>query len=214
MLYCNQEVREMNRTEFENKLSLCANEKDITILAVEVLEGINDGLDIALAKSFVQQLLDKGLTPEGQPEDNDPWICINSLAYAYNDDVLDIARMIFEKCGVPEDFYSFIGTKVDYNYYNVPYVVKLYLLASAYLWETQETYIKMSDNLYEEMLDPLSSYTSLRPECKKLTLTPAIFKEIEKYDFSVEMLEQEISNPKWVIHIFDKKSRIEVARYE
>ena len=204
----------MNRTEFENKLSLCANEKDITILADEVLEEINDGLDIALAKSFVQQLLDKGLNPEGQPEDNDPWICINSLAYAYNDDVLDIARMIFEKCGVPEDFYYFIRTKVDYNYYNVPYVVKLYLLASAYIWETQETYIKMSDNLYEEMLDPLSSYTSLRPESKKLTLTPAIFKEIEKYDFSVEMLEQEISNPKWVIHIFDKKSRIEVARYE
>jgi hypothetical protein len=63
-------------------------------------------------------------------------------------------------------------------------------------------------------VDPLKSYTSLRPECKKLTLTPAIFKEIEKYDFSVEMLEQEISHPKWVIHIFDKESKIEVARYE
>ena len=204
----------MNRTEFENKLSLCVNEKEITILADEVFEKINDGLEITLAKSFVQQLLDKGLNPAGQPEDNDPWICINSLAYAYNDDVLDIARMIFEKCGVPEDFYSFIGTKVDYNYYNVPYVVKLYLLASAYLWETQETYIKMSDNLYEEMFNPLSSYISLRPEHKKLTLTPTIFKEIEKYDFSVEMLEQEIGQPKWVIHIFDKESKIEVARYE
>ena len=204
----------MNKTEFEKKLSLCVNEKDITILADEVFEEINNGMDVVLAKSFVQQLLDNGLNLAGQPEDNDPWICINSLAYAYNDDVLDIARMIFERCGVPEDFYSFIGTKVDYNYYNVPYVVKLYLLASAYLWETQETYIKMNENLYEEMFDPLSSYTSLRPEHKKLTITPAIFKEIENYDFSVEMLQQEISHPKWVIHIFDKESKIEVARYE
>ena len=204
----------MNKLEFENKLSLCANEKDIAVLANEVLEEINNGLDISLAKSFVQQLLDVGFDPSGQPENNDPQICINRLTYAYNEDALDIARMIFERCGVPKDFYSFIGMRVDYNYYNVPYVVKLYLLASAYLWETQETHIKMSDNLYEEMFDPLSSYTSLLPEYKKITLTPAIFKEIEKYDFSVEMLEQEISHPKWVIHIFDKESKIEVARYE
>ena len=204
----------MNTTEFTYHLSQCTTEQDITVLADEVFEAINDGLDVALAKSFVQQMLDKGFNPEGQPEENDDWICINGLAYAYNDDALDIARMIFDRCGVPKAFYSFIGTKVDYNYYNVPYVVKLYLLASSYLWENEETHIKMSENLYEEMLDPLSSYTSLRPECKKLTLTPAIFKEIEKYDFSVEMLEQEISHPKWVIHIFDKESRIEVARYE
>lgn len=204
----------MNRTEFENKLSLCVNEKEITILADEVFEKINDGLEITLAKSFVQQLLDKGLNPAGQPEDNDPWICINSLAYAYNDDVLDIARMIFEKCGVPEDFYSFIGTKIDYNYYNVPYVVKLYLLASSYLWETHETYIKMSENLYEEMFTS-HCYTSLQKEHTKLTLTPNIFKEIEKYDISVEMLEQQICKcGKWVIHIFEKESKIEVARYE
>ena len=204
----------MDRTEFEKKLSRCVSKKDITVLADEVFEAINDGMDIALAKSFVQQLLDNGLDPAGQPEDNDPWICINSFAYSYNDDVLDIARMIFERCGVPVDFFSFIGTKIDCNYYNVPYVVKLYLLAAAYLWESEETYIRMSENLYEEMLDPLISYTSPRPEHKKLTLTPAIFKEIEKYDFSVEMLDQNINHPKWVIHIFDKKSKIEVAQYE
>lgn len=204
----------MNKTDFHNKLSACSTEKDLAVLADEVFEAINDGMDVSLAKSFVQQLLDKGLNPESQPEENDDWICINSLAYAYNDDVLDIARMIFNRCGVPKSFYSFIGTKIDYNYYNVPYVVKLYLLASSYLWENEDTYIKMSENLYEEMLNPLESYTSLRPECKKITLTPAIFKEIEKYDFSVEMLEQEIGHPKWVLHIFEKESRIEVARYE
>ena len=204
----------MEQIEFDERLLKCVEEKDITILADDVFEAINDGLDISLAKSYVRQLLDRGLNPAGQTEDNDPWICVNSLAYAYNDEVLDIARMIFEKCGVPLEFFSFIGTKIDYNYYNVPYVVKLYLLASAYLWKNKDTNIKMSDNLYEEMLDPLKSYTSLRPECKKLTLTPDIFKEIEKYDFSVEMMEQEISHPKWVIHIFDKESKIEVARYE
>jgi hypothetical protein len=203
----------MKKEDFNVRLSLCLEEKDLIILADDVFEAINDGLDITLAKSYVQQLLDKGLNPGSQPEDNDPWICINSLAYAYNDDVLDIARMIFDKCGVPDDFYSFIGMKVDYNYYNVPYVVKLYLLASAYLWETQDTYIKMSENLYEEMFT-LHCYTSLQKDYKKLTLTPEIFKEIEKYDFSVEMLPQEICKPKWVIHIFDKESKIEVARYE
>lgn len=204
----------MKKAEFERRLSQCAQEKDLSILADAVFEEINDGLDVTLAKSFVQQLLDHGFNPEGQPEENDNWICINSLAYAYNDDVLDIARMIFDKCGVPQAFYSFIGTKIDYNYYNVPYVVKLYLLASSYIWESEDTHIKMSKNLYVEMLDPLSSYTSLRPECKKLTLTPTIFREIEKYDFSVEMLEQEIGRPKWVIHIFDKESRIEIAQYD
>ena len=203
----------MKKEDFNVRLSQCLEEKDLIILADDVFEAINDGLDITLAKSFVQQLLDKGLNPGSQPEENDPWICINSLAYAYNDDVLDIARMIFDKCGVPDDFYSFIGMKVDYNYYNVPYVVKLYLLASAYIWETHDTYIKMSENLYEEMFT-LHCYTSLQKDYKKLILTPEIFKEIEKYDFSVEMLPQEICKPKWVIHIFDKESKIEVARYE
>lgn len=202
----------MNKIDFDNKLSTCSTEKDLVVLADEVFEAINAGMDISLAKSFVQQLLDKGLNPASQPEENDDWICINGLAYAYNDDVLDIARMIFNRCGVPKSFYSFIGTKIDYNYYNVPYVVKLYLLASSYLWETEETYIKMSGNLFEEMFT--TTYTSLRPEHKKLTLTPDIFKEIEKYDFSVEMLPQEVATPKWVLHIFEKESKIEVARYE
>ena len=202
----------MNKIDFDNKLSTCSTEKDLAVLADEVFEAINAGMDISLAKSFVQQLLDKGLNPASQPEENDDWICINGLAYAYNDDVLDIARMIFNRCGVPKSFYSFIGTKIDYNYYNVPYVVKLYLLASSYLWETEETYIKMSGNLFEEMFT--TTYTSLRPEHKKLTLTPDIFKEIEKYDFSVEMLPQEVATPKWVLHIFEKESKIEVARYE
>ena len=202
----------MNKIDFDNKLSTCSTEKDLAVLADEVFEAINAGMDISLAKSFVQQLLDKGLNPASQPEENDDWTCINGLAYAYNDDVLDIARMIFNRCGVPKSFYSFIGTKIDYNYYNVPYVVKLYLLASSYLWETEETYIKMSGNLFEEMFT--TSYTSLRPEHKKLTLTPDIFKEIEKYDFSVEMLPQEVATPKWVLHIFEKESKIEVARYE
>ena len=105
----------MKKEDFNVRLSQCLEEKDLIILADDVFEAINDGLDITLAKSFVQQLLDKGLNPGSQPEEKDPWICINSLAYAYNDDVLDIARMIFDKCGVPDDFYSFIGMKVDYN---------------------------------------------------------------------------------------------------
>ena len=87
----------MNKIDFDNKISTCSTEKDLAVLADEVFEAINAGMDISLAKSFVQQLLDKGLNPASQPEENDDWICINGLAYAYNDDVLDIARMIFNR---------------------------------------------------------------------------------------------------------------------
>ena len=58
----------MNQKEFADRLSKCTEAKDITILADEVFEEINDGMDVALAKSFVQQLLDNGLDPAGQPE--------------------------------------------------------------------------------------------------------------------------------------------------
>jgi hypothetical protein len=92
-------------------------------------------------------------------------------------------------------------------------VVKLYLLLAAYLWETEETYIEMNDNLYKEMFDWNSCYTSLCQGYTKLFLTPDIFKEIEKYDFSVEMLEQQFGQCSWTIHIFDRERKIEVARY-
>ena len=33
----------MNKTDFDNKLSLCVTEKDLVVLADEVFEAINDG---------------------------------------------------------------------------------------------------------------------------------------------------------------------------
>lgn len=201
----------MNEKEFNSKLEKCTDEKDITQLADELFEEIIVDLDIVTAKKFVQQLLDKGFNPSAHLEEDDDWISINHLAYAYNDEMFEIVRMIFDNYSVPDEFYSFIGSKVDYNYYNVPYVVKLYLLASSYIWESEETYIKMSENLYEEMFDVSAQYTSLMPKYKKLELTPAIFREVEKYDICVEMLTQEVGMQNRVIHIFDKESRIEVA---
>jgi len=112
------------------------------------------------------------------------------------------------------EFLTRLQFKVDFDCYNEPYVMKLYLLAAAYVWETKETYIKMSENLYEEMFDPTMCYTTLENGCKKCTLTPAVFKKIEKYDFMVEMLPQKVSRTEQVIHIFDKESKIEVAIYD
>ena len=205
----------MEQKDFEKRLEECSSDLEIARLADEVFEEILDGMDISIGKKYIAELLDRGLDPAIQivDDENDDWICINSLAYLYDDEELEIAKMIFDKCGVPTEFFSFVGMKVDYNYYACPYVVKLYLLASAYLWETEETYIEMNENLYEEMFDGSYCYTSLRPEHTKLSLTPDIFKKIEKYDFSVEMLEQQVGKCRWTIRIFDKEKKIEVARY-
>ena len=71
----------------------------------------------------------------------------------------------------------------------------------------------MSENLYEEMFDPLCVYTSQEEGFRKCSLTPAIFRDIGKFDFMVEMLPQQAHRGNWVIRIFDRESRIEVAQY-
>lgn len=206
----------MTNKEFTEKLEQCKNPKDLAVLAEEIIWELCDGEDIGIRKEWFSQLLDKGFDASISVDEDylgeDSSSGIDAFAYVYNEDALSIARMIFEKCGVPDAFYSFVGTKMNYNYYDVPYVVKLYLLASAYVYEKEETYIRMCDNLYEEMFE--GNFTSINTKSKKMVLTPDIFKEIEKYDYSIEMKEQELGLcGSWVLHIFDKESRIEVAQY-
>ncbi len=70
----------------------------------------------------------------------------------------------------------------------------------------------MSENLFKEMFE--SVYRSILDGNTKLDLTPEIFKDIERYDFCVEMDEQKQGYYGcWKLHIFDKKSKIEVASY-
>lgn len=203
----------MNNKIFYEKLSACKTKTELALLADDVFEALCDGLEADKGKEYISTLLDNGLDIAAEPYENDDWICINAIRYASSDDVLDIARMIFDRCGVPSRFFSFVGTRVDYDCYNVDYVVKLYLLASAYVWQTEETFIKMNENLYEEMFGEYT-YTSLQKDYKKLTLTPEIFREIEKFDFCVEMPPQKICECDRILHIFDKRTRIEVARYD
>lgn len=207
----------MNESMFFEQLRACKNKKDLALLTEKIIELlICKELKTHVVKSYISELLERGLDPSfviyGNDVTESESTCIDNLVYAYDEKVLRIARLIFEKCGVPPKFYSYVGSRVDYNYYNEPYTVKLYLLASAYVWQMQETYIKMNENLYEEMFD--DCYTTLRNDYNKLTLTPDIFKQIEKFDFLVEMLPQEAGASKRILHIFDRKSKIEVARYE
>ena len=206
----------MTNKEFTEKLEQCKNPKDLAVLADEITWELCDGKDIEIRKEWFSQLLDNGLDASIPVDEDylgvDSSSCIDGFAYIYNEDALSIARMIFEKCGVPDALYYLARTKVDYDCYDVPYVVKLYLLASAYVYEKEETYIRMCDNLYEEMFE--GNFTSIDTKSKKMALTPDIFKEIEKYDYSIEMEEQELGlYGSWVLHIFDKESRIEVAQY-
>ena len=201
----------MNAEEFERKLAVCSDENELANLAEEVCDALLSGLKVPLAKQFIARLLESGLKITAESENSG---FLEPLMYVYNQKALEIARMLFEKIGVPDQLFTHLQFKVDFDCYNEPYVMKLYLLAAAYVWETKETYIKMSENLYEEMFDPQECYTTLESKHKKCTLTPAIFKKIEKYDFMVEMLPQKISRPERVIHIFDKKSKIEVAIYD
>lgn len=202
------------KAAFEKRLAACADQTALAELAEAVLDELCETGDACLCKGYITALLDRGLDPHFQTDDG---LWIEALAYPYDyedgQEELAIAKEIFERAGVPSDFYDFIATKVDYNYYNVPYIVKLYLLASAYVWEQRETYIQMSENLYREMFSESGDYTSLKTDCQNLYLTPAIFKDIERFDFSVEMLPQELGKSKWRLHIFEKDTKIEVAQY-
>lgn len=214
----------MNHAEFEARLAQCQTERELAVLADTVLEELAEEdceadnfpeqtVDWAKYRYFIQQLLERGLNPAVAPEEDEERTCIDYLMYVYDDAVLEIARMIFEKCGVPTKFNGYLGSKMDLNQYDCPQTVKLYLLASAYLWETEETYLQMNENLCVEMFH--GGYLWMWPEQDehRLELTPAIFKEIEKYDFSVEYLPRTDHRAKWMFHIFEKESRIEIAKY-
>ena len=81
----------------------------------------------------------------------------------------------------------------------------------AYMWEPDKPVVKMKDTLLENMFTEGFHYNS--PKNKKLELTPAIFKEIEKYDISIEVYRLGRHCCEIIYHIFDKETRLEVATY-
>lgn len=210
----------MTSQEFSSKLAQATSPILLAQLTEEVIDdSLGKEDDIPALKIFldqISQLLDAGLNPNIIVDEVS---CIYELQYGYTDYHLDAAKQIFDRCGLPtalndEDltFFDYIRSKMDYNYYNCEYIVKLYLLCCAYT--TGETYLQFSPNLYAEMFDPRISYCSSIDARTPLHLSAEIFKDIHKFDFSVEMLPQEKGYYGcWRLHIFEKTSKIEVATY-
>lgn len=213
----------MDKATFAQRLADAASPEMVAALTHDVIEDTLDlrpgSAELRLLPGRIDALLEKGLDPNIVV---DGLLCIYDLQYGYTDIHLEAARRIFEKCGLPNgaavrdhSFMNWIRMKLDYNYYNCAHIVKLYLLCAAY--STEETCLHMRENLYPEMFNPIDSYTSandLPAGSEPLKLTPAIFKDIRKFDFCVEMLEpKEHPYGGWKLHIFEKESKIEVATY-
>ena len=210
----------MTNQEFSAKLAQASSPFLLAQLTEEMIEdsfGKED--DVPALEAFLEQislLLDAGLDPNVVVDEVS---CIWELQYGYTRYHLDAAKRIFDRCGLPTvldddmcTFFGYIRSKLDYNYYNCEYLVKLYLLCCAYTAE--ETGLQFSPNLYAKMFDPLGDFTSVREGDVPLHLTPEIFKDIHRFDFSVEMLPQEKNcYGCWRLHIFEKESKIEVAAY-
>lgn len=207
---------------FYTRLENAKTQHEIAQLAYDLLQ---ESLDCDIASKFeaeiiclpqrVQKLVDKGLDANTLIDSES---CIFDLQYGYTDYHLQAAKIIFENCGIPtvvdedgDTFFSYIRSKIDYNYYNCEFLVKLYLLCCAYTDE--ETYLRMEENLYEEMFED-SEYISSFDGKIPFNPTPKIFKDIEKYDYCIEMTEQKDGcYGCWKLIIYDKKSRIKVATF-
>lgn len=165
----------------------------------------------------ISRLLDAGLDPDFVIDDAP---CVWNLQYGYTDYHLDAAKLVFDRHGLPyakveddvSDFFSWIGSKLDYNYYDCDFIVKLYLLCTAYT--TEETYIRFEEHLCPEMFESSSSF-----HCSESSvpfhLTPEIFKDIHQFDYMIEWLPpQNGQRSAWKLHIFHKASHIKIATYE
>lgn len=208
---------------FTEKLSQAQTPEALAELANELIED-SLGKKVTALKAFLKQfdlLLDKGLDPNVLIEGNS---CIDALQYGYSPYHLDAAKMVFERYGLPTvlgdmglSFIQEVRAKLDYNYYDSEFVTKLYLLCCAYDTSGEETGLTFSDKLYPEMFHPFQVFISaydLEEDSVSLTLSPAIFKDIHRFDHAVEMEEQKEGYFScWRLHIFDKKTKIEVAVY-
>lgn len=200
----------MNIAEYENKIALYSTKIDIANLTYSILKAVTEKeLSVSEAKPLIAKILEKGLDLDAR-EDYDPseWTCLEPLQYANDEELLDLARMIFEKCTIPQRLYVDTLTYL-YRIDNIVYQVKFFLLMHAYMWEPDKPIVKMKDTLLENMFAEGFDYNS--PKNKKLELTPSIFKEIEKYDVSIEVYRLGRHCCEIIYHIFDKETRLEVA---
>jgi len=86
----------MNAEEFEKKLIGCSEAGEFVKLLEEVCNALLHGMKVPLAKQCIARLLESEFKPSADS------LCLDSLMYVYNQKALEIARMIFEKIGVPD----------------------------------------------------------------------------------------------------------------
>lgn len=204
---------------FEKRLKEANDKQSLAQLAEDVLErSLNNKSQAKLLYNRFEKMLDKGLNINTVVDETS---CISLIQYGYTDYHLKTARLIFDRCGLPsvkedgeETMLEWIESKVMYNYYNEDFTVKLYLLCLSYKEGENET-VKMNKNLYPEMFNNGIQYTStldLREGIIPLDLDYTIFRNFENIDFCVEMIEQVKGYYGcWKMHIFDKKTKLELA---
>lgn len=211
----------MNITEtiFEKRLEEANDNQSLAQLAEDVLEqSPNNKSQAKLLYNRFEKMLDKGLDINTVVDEIS---CISLIQYGFTDYHLKTARLIFDRFGLPtvkddggKTLLEWIESKVMYNYYNDDFTVKLYLLCLSYT-DGENELLKMSENLYPEMFSDGIQYTStfdLHKGSKPLKLDYKLFRNFEKIDFCIEMTEQVKGYYGcWKMHIFDKKTKLELA---
>ena len=211
----------MNITEtiFEKRLEEANDKQSLAQLAEDVLEqSLNNKSQAKLLYNRFEKMLDKGLDINTVVDEIS---CISLIQYGFTDYHLKTARLIFDRFGLPtvkddggKTLLEWIESKVMYNYYNDDFTVKLYLLCLSYT-DGENELLKMSENLYPEMFSDGIQYTStfdLHKGSQPLKRDYKLFRNFENIDFCIEMTEQVKGYYGcWKMHIFDKKTKLELA---
>lgn len=219
----------MKNAEFQQRLEKAVTDDEITALAFDVFRSVEFGDpedELKIMPEQIGALLDHGLDPDRLLDNGEDESCAFFLEFGYTDSHLDAAKLIFERCGIPHDcnelapderlsLMTHLGSKMDFDRYGDDYVVKLYLLCSAY--SDTENYLQFNQNLTEKVLQECYAQPPMyahKQEDGSYLLTTEIFKDIHSYDYTIELLpKQPNRNVHWHIRIYHKESRIEVAVY-
>lgn len=150
----------------------------------------------------LQQLLNHGLDPNvcvGEDADNVMW----DLQFVDTPNIgASAMRLLLENGADPnlklppeeESVFDWLDFAVSYDSYTYVYMVQCWLVLMAY------------GGCWEDGKIPLTMLNGN---------TMDIFKNFERYDYSIEMLPQEPGYfGCWIMHIFDKRTKEEVARFE
>lgn len=178
--------------DFEERLFQSKSKRDLAVLAYDCIW--SDHEEYHLLPYRISRLLDAGIDINDFACDDEPWTW--ELLFTPTKYHLKAAKIIFERNGVPdavcdgESFFDYLNSAIRFDSYSNSYRVRLFLLVCAYMENSPSCLKMMNDNNVE------------------------ILKYIDKFDYCVEF-EKQASGfyGCWKMHIFDRKSKIEVAQY-